>query len=627
MKQLSLLLGSLVVCLATASGLRADLAAYSQNFETLSGPTALSGDGWLVFGTDHIGNYGPFPAPNGGQAFSSIATGAGGPNQGLRYLNVYSDYGNSGAHGTGNFVNALVFQQQTIGAGNVGQTAMLSFDYRANPANVTNGNTTTFAFIKVLKQTDNSFNELGVVEWDTTVAPDWQTKSINLVIEAGWAGELLQFGFRSVATNFNDSGRFYDNISFSFGSAPGTTVTVDPGQNWLGYMNVFEINRTNNPPTPGGFVFGEPWGFADLTASFDGSGCLTLGVNTIGDPNPFWYVGGGGPGALGNKWMDANGYVEVTNDPAFSGVAVTFTGTVKSNTLTANHTARAFIRDFAPDYSSFQESSVVLTGGQFSISLNTLAGAGRHVQYGFNVQGENVWVTDAAAFGTIVVGDDAGPTASVVDRYAYHRNSAFAGVSVSNALDTSKQLAKESGSPQELGLVNVINSSRGINGIVFDIQDLAGSPTADDFEFQVSPTGAFNVGANPPGGWAGAPAPESVSVVAGSPDRVIIVWADNLIANRWLRITVKANSNTGLSTPEVYYLGHLLGETTGLSDGVYTVAFADITSIRSSVGQSVDAGNAADIDKNGTVAFADISVMRSNVGAQLSNITIPAAAP
>jgi hypothetical protein len=323
----------------------------------------------------------------------------------------------------------------------------------------------------------------------------------------------------------------------------------------------------------------------------------------------------------------SNGYVEVTNDPAFSGVAVTFTGTVQSNTLTANHTARAFIRDFAPDYSTFQESSVVLTGGQFSISLNTLAGAGRHVQYGFNVQGENVWVTDAAAFGTIVVGDDAGPSASVVDRYAYHRNSAFAGVSVSNALDTSKQLAQESGSPQELGLVNLINSSRGINGIVFDIQDLAGSPTADDFEFQVSPTGAFNVGANPPGGWAGAPAPESVSVVAGSPDRVIIVWADNLIANRWLRITVKANSNTGLSTPEVYYLGHLLGETTGLSDGVYTVAFADITSIRSSVGQSVDAGNAADIDKNGTVAFADISAMRGNVGAQLSNITIPTAAP
>lgn len=139
----------------------------------------------MVFGVDHIGSYGPFPAPNGGQAFSAIATGDGGPSQGLQYLNVYSDYGNSGAHGSGNFVNALVFQEQTIGAGDVGQTATLSFDYRANPANNNDGATTTFAFIKVIKQSDSSFDELGLIEWDTTVAPDWQTQSINLTIDAG----------------------------------------------------------------------------------------------------------------------------------------------------------------------------------------------------------------------------------------------------------------------------------------------------------------------------------------------------------------------------------------------------------------------------------------------------------
>lgn len=183
-------------------------------------------------------------------------------------------------------------------------------------------------------------------------------------------------------------------------SRADVVVTVDPGASWQGFMNVFDLDRSGALPARGGFVFGSGWGFNDLTASFDPQDCLVLGVNTIGDPNPFWYIGGGGPGALGNKWMDANSFVQNSDDPNFSGVNVTFTGIVKENTLTANHTASAFIRDFAPDFSSFNEMSVILSPGFFSITLATAPGAGRHVQYGFNFAGENVWATDAPAFGT-----------------------------------------------------------------------------------------------------------------------------------------------------------------------------------------------------------------------------------
>ncbi len=91
-------------------------------------------------------------------------------------------------------------------------------------------------------------------------------------------------------------------------------------------------------------------------------------------------------------------------------------------------------------------------------------------------------------------------------------------------------------------------------------------------------------------------------------------------------MSVKANANTGLAAPEVYYIGHLLGETTGPSGSVFTVSFADITPIRGAVGSTVNASSTVDIDKNGTVAFADISAMRPNVGAQLTIITIPASA-
>jgi len=85
---------------------------------------------------------------------------------------------------------------------------------------------------------------------------------------------------------------------------------------------------------------------------------------------------------------------------------------------------------------------------------------------------------------------------------------------------------------------------------------------------------------------------------------------------------ISHSENTGLPEAKTYYLGHLLGETTGPDGGTFTVSFADITPIRSAVGQAVDAGNHTDIDKSGTVSFADISSMRPNVGGQLRQIII-----
>lgn len=195
-------------------------------------------------------------------------------------------------------------------------------------------------------------------------------------------------------------------------------------------------------------------------------------------------------------------------------------------------------------------------------------------------------------------------------------------------IDTGKSLAKESASPTLLSYNNLINSVGGIRGLLFDVQDLAGTVTASDFVFQMSPTGAFDASlpANQPANWASAPAPAVVLVnPIGSNDRISVLFNAGSIQNRWLRITVLANANTGLTTPEVYYVGHLLGETTGPSGLVFTVAFADITPIRSAAGNVVDASSTVDIDKNGTVSFADISAMRSNVGSQLTIFSIPAA--
>ena len=188
-----------------------------------------------------------------------------------------------------------------------------------------------------------------------------------------------------------------------------TTVTVNPGAAWLGFMNVWDLPGAGNyPPNLGGYVFGSGWGTADLRATFAGP-TLTLAPNTIGDPDPFWYLSTGNF-SIGNKIMDANMYVQ-DPDGTHTGITLTFTGIVTANTMGAVNplgdgwTAVAFIKDFAPDFSSFVQSTVTLPVGVFSVSLLTINDPLRHVQYGFEMLGPCVWATDSelASYGDIQI--------------------------------------------------------------------------------------------------------------------------------------------------------------------------------------------------------------------------------
>ncbi len=198
-------------------------------------------------------------------------------------------------------------------------------------------------------------------------------------------------------------------------SSAQAQVTVNVPQSdapWLGFMNVFEL-----PENGGGFVFPSGWGIADLVVNFDdANNKFTFSPNTIGDPNEFWYqnttgmapdpTNPGGPGQRGNKVMEANLFIEVA-DNSLSGTTVTFEGEILSNTYTDAHDGFIFIRDFAPDFSSFNETIIPVVPGPFSLSLATLAPADpmnpRKVQYGFQSVGENVWITDTAPFGNFMV--------------------------------------------------------------------------------------------------------------------------------------------------------------------------------------------------------------------------------
>jgi hypothetical protein len=103
--------------------------------------------------------------------------------------------------------------------------------------------------------------------------------------------------------------------------------------------------------------------------------------------------------------MEANSYAESTGPLA--GQTLTFSGEVTAYSLTSAHTIVAFIKDFAADYSTFNIQTVPLTAvGPFSVSLPLVNDPTRHVQWGFQMVGVNVWYTDVGPFGSITVSPD-----------------------------------------------------------------------------------------------------------------------------------------------------------------------------------------------------------------------------
>ncbi|HEX5218047.1 MAG TPA: Ig-like domain-containing protein [Verrucomicrobiae bacterium] len=274
-----------------------------------------------------------------------------------------------------------------------------TLDIRLNPG-VTNGignGWTNYAFVKdFAADYSSSVDSLVIL---TSGAPF----SVSLETSPD-PSRHIQYGFITRGPNVHPSDtNTYGMVQIQSLDANPTNVTVNSSANWIGYMNVF-----NKPQDGGAYQFGSGWGTADLNAGFTPLG-LKLSPNTIGDPDPYWYTPSGGPGAVGNKTMDASMYVEIGSLP---GRKLIFSGTVLSNTLVSatntnaignGWTSVAFIKDFAPDYSTFNSVTVPLTNGNFSIQLTTVNDPARHVQYGFETIGPNVWVTDAAQFGSVLI--------------------------------------------------------------------------------------------------------------------------------------------------------------------------------------------------------------------------------
>jgi hypothetical protein len=223
----AILMVAALTCMIPAAGLA--LNFYNEDFESLdaAGPSALGDAGWLifanVFGPDwsYWYGYGVFPAPNNTGGFSAIATGEGGAEQGMNQLSVYSDYNNAD-HGNGAWIEANVFQEQVIEAGDAGET--WKFDFDAKLGNLA-GSTTALAFIKTLDP-NAGYATTNFITIDMTSIPaEWNRYSLGIAIDGSLVGQLLQIGFSSTATNYEGSGVFYDNIDFYIDGPVATQET------------------------------------------------------------------------------------------------------------------------------------------------------------------------------------------------------------------------------------------------------------------------------------------------------------------------------------------------------------------------------------------------------------------
>lgn len=193
--------------------------------------------GWqaFIFVTDSNGVE-RFPGtviapPNGGPAYSAIANDEQGPSQGTRYLNAYNDYNccssTPGANDWGHFavtdvVEVSLFRNQTIGADDIGKIYRFSFDHkRPSPDNdpetavgVDGKGGIASAFIKTIDDSGNQTNNLSS-DMTNISQTDWgRTEILIQLDDPALVGQSLQFGFSSTASDFANTGVYYDNLVF-----------------------------------------------------------------------------------------------------------------------------------------------------------------------------------------------------------------------------------------------------------------------------------------------------------------------------------------------------------------------------------------------------------------------------
>ncbi len=220
---------------------------------------------------------------------------------------------------------------------------------------------------------------------------------------------------------------------------------------------------------------------------------------------------------------------------------------------------------------------------------------------------------------------------SVVNRKVFYNQSTsdFFGNGTGNpinAIDPTKTALLPG---QTTTAANYTNYSRGLNGIVIDVASPSNLAGISDASFQFATWSTFPdttpnfLTINPV---------VTVSTFAGGglngSDRVKLEFTNNEIQNAWLRVTMLADTNTGLASNDVFYFGNARFDVTPTSpfpSQQVTINAFDVNAIRARQGQSPGIiSNINDVDRNGVVNVFDTNAVRAGQGVtSLRSFTAP----
>ncbi|HTQ39662.1 MAG TPA: CotH kinase family protein [Pirellulales bacterium] len=212
------------------------------------------------------------------------------------------------------------------------------------------------------------------------------------------------------------------------------------------------------------------------------------------------------------------------------------------------------------------------------------------------------------------------PVPTVASNFIFYNDSFFDDELDSNAIATDKQVLLPG---QTASFESYTSYSKGLNGLMIDVNNLDGNVTSADFTFLVGNSSDVT-------SWQAAPAPQIISEFPGGgvngSTRIEIIWADNAIQNQWLQVTLLADAVTQLATPDVFYVGNAMGDVGNST----TDANVDSTDILGARGHH-DAGpvsviNPYDFNRDGIVDSQDVAIAKQNVRvatAALQLITAP----
>ena len=242
-----------------------------------------------------------------------------------------------------------------------------------------------------------------------------------------------------------------------------------------------------------------------------------------------------------------------------------------------------------------------VTGAGNTIDSSGLLTAGN--QFGsFTVSASSGTVTGTATVSVVT---------TIVGRSIFYNNSSYdnSDPTLNAADDNAIAPDKTALLPgQTASFANYTSYDKGINGLMLDVNALKNAALVSpaDFAFNVSIDGS---------NWTSAPAVDSIVVrpgmgVGGS-DRIEIVFPDQSIRNEWLQVTVNASVNTGLTAPDVYYFGNLVGGT-GQHDNVAVVNTTDVAVAKLAANTPADLSSITDFNRNGVTNITDISLAKLN---------------